>query len=87
MQSRCPDLELWEGEKFWTEMATGSASVPAKYSYGDALKQLSSSPPNATIAMGKALNVTSKTKDHDYQVVWNTVGENEGGETATSRYA
>ena len=87
MQSRCTDLELWEGEKYWTEMATGSPDVPAKYSYGETLKLLSSSPPNATIARGKALNVTSKTRDHDYQMAWNTVGENEGGQIATSRYA
>jgi hypothetical protein len=87
MHSRCVDLELWEGEKYWTEMATGSASTPAKYSYGETLKRLSSSPPNATIAMGKALDVASKTSDHDYQMVWTTVGENEGGQIATSRYA
>lgn len=87
MHSRCVDLELWEGEKYWGSMATGSASVPAKYSYGDALKILSSSPPNAAIKAGKALNVTSKTDDHDYQKAWNTIEVSEVADTITSRYS
>lgn len=87
MHSRCADLKLWEGEKFWSEYATGSPSVAAKHSYGDTLERLSISPPNATLAMGKALNAPSKISDHDYHVTWTTIGENEGAQIATSRYA
>jgi hypothetical protein len=87
MHSRCTDLELWEGERYWGSMATGSASVPAKYSYGEALQMLSSFPPNATIKAGKALNVTSKTDDHDYQKVWNTIEVSENADITTSRYS
>lgn len=87
MDSRCTDLKLWQGEKSWSELATGSPTVAAKYSYGKILERLSISPPNATLAVGKPLNVTSKIGDHDYQMTWTTVGENEGGQIATSRYA
>lgn len=87
MDSRCADLQLWQGEKFWNDFATGNSTVAAKYSYGETLERLSISPPTAILAVGKALNVTSKVGDHDYQLTWTTVGENEGAQIATSRYA
>lgn len=86
MESRCTDLEIWEGEKFWAEMATGSPIVAAKWTYGETLQRISF-PPNATMEMKKALKVTSKTRDRDFQATWNTYADNERGQTETSRYA
>ncbi|KAE9991307.1 hypothetical protein EG327_000148 [Venturia inaequalis] len=87
MNTRCTDLRLWQGEKFWNEFATGNLTVAPKYSYGETLERLSISPPTATLAMGKTLNVTSKIGDHDYKLAWTTVAENEGAQIASSRYA
>ncbi|TID13493.1 ferric reductase-like protein transmembrane component 4 [Venturia nashicola] len=88
MKSRCADLQLWQGEKFWKEFATGSPTVAPKYSYGETLERLSITRPNATLAMGKPLDIPSKIGDHDYRLTWTTVvGQAEGSQIATSRYA
>lgn len=86
LSSRCQDLELWEYEKWWSIAATGSATAIPKYSYAEALERVPTKP-NATVVMKKALNVTSVTRDHDYEITWNTYGENESSQIATSRYA
>ncbi|QDS68683.1 hypothetical protein FKW77_002280 [Venturia effusa] len=87
MKSKCADLKLWQGEKFWSEYASGSPAVAAKYSYAETLGRLATSPPNITLTRGKTLNITSNISDHDYQATWTTLGESEGAQIATSRYA
>jgi hypothetical protein len=79
-------LKLWEFEKWWAAAVSGDPSLPPKYSYAEALERVPSQP-ISTIARGKPLNVTSITRDRDYEITWNTYEENENSETASSRYA
>jgi hypothetical protein len=60
--------------------------VVPKYSYAEALAKVSSEP-NATVVFKKPLNVTSVTRDKDFQIQWNTYEENESSQATHAKFA
>ena len=67
ISQRCNEdgLPTWELEKYWAESATGSPTVPAKWSYSEALQEVTI-PPNITYVRGTALFQTSLVNQSSY---------------------
>jgi hypothetical protein len=84
IHSRCPSLSLWQDEQWWAKIVSGDPAVQPKYSFAQALPTVE---PKATVARKMPLKVVAKTRDHDYQIAWNTYAQSDQVETEGSTYA
>ncbi|RYP64310.1 hypothetical protein DL771_008812 [Monosporascus sp. 5C6A] len=66
------NVPTWKIEKYWAEQATGDPAIPAKWTYGEALAQVTR-PPSRVWESGEVLNYTAllSTSDYEYQRSFN----------------
>lgn len=80
LSSKCPkSVALWELEQFWAAPATtGDPTVPAKWSYQEALRNVNNTP-SVAWAMGNTLNTTMLVNDRFWGIqyrFWPTLDYN-----------
>ena len=67
IDSRCPDVPIWQLEEFWAALASGSPAVPAKWDYRTALEHVTTAP-NITYEMGVTLNSTMLVSQESWDI-------------------
>lgn len=77
MRTKCAEHNVANSEiqHFWELKATSSSSVPAKWSYAEALTHADPSPPTYKISDTDVyLNESSLVNDNTYLAQWNVLG-------------
>lgn len=67
IDSRCPDVPIWQLEEYWAAQASGGPGVPAKWDYRTALEQVATAP-NITYGMGVTLNSTMLVSQESWDI-------------------
>lgn len=75
MNTKCENVAVSKIEHYWEKKVTGSAQVPPKWSYSEALAEIRARPPTYQVdSADMELNVTAVVNPTIYLSQWNVLG-------------
>ncbi|KAF4554735.1 Ferric reductase like transmembrane component-containing protein 2 [Elsinoe fawcettii] len=87
IKSHCEpeNVDVWRIEKYWAQKTTGDETIPAKWTYSQALHEISS-PPTRTVNTSAPLTYTGLVDDEEYLAAVNALSAFEEQETWHSKF-